>query len=539
MPWRGPAEAGEFPTLGYDVGEWIEANVKIPDGYRRGEPYLLTDEMLRFLLRFYRLDPVTGRLAYFGGQLRRSQKWGKDPFGAAIILAEALGPARFDGWDARGEPVGAPYPTPYIPLLGVSDDQAMNTYAPLLEMIRLGPLLELPGMDAGETRVELPGGGTIEPVTSSPRSRLGQRMTFATLTEPHLWVESRGGRTLGAAVKRNLAGMDGRWLELTNAWDPAEHSEAQATAEGKEPGVLIDTIEPQRVVDLNDDLALRTELLRQYGDSALERGGWVNLDRITAEIRSPRVLEADARRYFLNEIVAGSQAFVDPLRWAELGDATVTMPRREWCALGFDGSKSRDSTALIACRRSDMRLFVLGTWERPRNIDIDDEWEVPRDEVRACVAQAFKTLRVGFMYCDPWGWENDIDAWAQTYGEKRVLGFPTNQEQRMDKALHRFLVGIENGEIAHDANEVLARHIGNAVLSNAGRKATRDPDDPGSAFYRRIGKRSRPLKIDAAVAAVLAYEAAANMPLRRPAVGYNLAELVAQDNARRGREQES
>jgi len=32
MPWRGPREAGEYPTLGYLVGEWIEANLVIPDG---------------------------------------------------------------------------------------------------------------------------------------------------------------------------------------------------------------------------------------------------------------------------------------------------------------------------------------------------------------------------------------------------------------------------------------------------------------------------------------------------------------------------
>ena len=55
MPWCGPSEPGEFPTLGYDVGEWIEAHLVVPDGYRRGERYKLTDEMWRFLLHYYRL----------------------------------------------------------------------------------------------------------------------------------------------------------------------------------------------------------------------------------------------------------------------------------------------------------------------------------------------------------------------------------------------------------------------------------------------------------------------------------------------------
>jgi hypothetical protein len=111
-PGAGPNEPGEYPTLGYEVGDWIESHVVIPDGYNRGKPYLLTDEMWRFLLKRYRVFehaapyPAPDGLAYYGSQLRRSQKWGKDPFGAAMILANALGPSRFDGWNASGEPVG-------------------------------------------------------------------------------------------------------------------------------------------------------------------------------------------------------------------------------------------------------------------------------------------------------------------------------------------------------------------------------------------------------------------------------------------------
>lgn len=79
MPWRGPVSEEDFPSLGGEVAVWIEENVVIPDGYRRGGQYVLTNEMLRFLKRFYRIDPEEGRLHFYGGQLRRSQKWGKRP----------------------------------------------------------------------------------------------------------------------------------------------------------------------------------------------------------------------------------------------------------------------------------------------------------------------------------------------------------------------------------------------------------------------------------------------------------------------------
>ena len=505
MPWRGPSEPGEYPTLGYLIGDWLEANLVIPDGYRRGEPWVNTEAQWRFLLRYYEVDPDRGQLQHYGGQLRRPQKWGKDPFGAAIVLAEALGPARFDGWDADGEPVGAPYPTPYIPILGVSEDQTDNTYRPLLARIRESDLVNEPGMDPGETRTELPNGGTIDPVTSSWNARLGARMTFATLTEPHLMIRRTGGRKLAAAVKRNIAGMDGRWLELTNSWDPTEDSEAQATAESGEPGVYVDTVEPQRVDDLNDDEKLYAELRRQYQDHTTEHdGGWVNLERIAAEIRSARTLESDARRYFLNEIVIGQDVFVDPVAWDARGTATPLKPG-DYIGVGFDGSRSNDSTALVAVRRSDLAIFELGLWEKE-----GEDWVVDRAEVHARLRDVFTAYRVGRMLGDPWKWENDLNLWAAEFGDA-VMEFPTNLQVRMDPAIHRFIGAFRRDELVHDGSERLGRHMKAAVIVAGDRKKDRGDDDPHSTHYRKLSKRPGE-KIDGAVAATLALEAAMTMP---------------------------
>lgn len=504
MPWRGASYPGEFPTLGYAVGEWIEAHVVVPDGYRRGEPYRLTDEMWRFLVRFYRIDPDEGRLWYYGAQLRRSQKWGKDPFGAAVILAEALGPARFDGWDAHGEPVGAPYPTPYIPCLGTSEEQTDNTYSPLLSMVRNGPLADLPGLDAGETRVVLPGGGRIEPVTASARARLGQRMTFATLTETHLWTLQGGYRRLAGAVKRNIAGMDGRWLELTNAWDPTEGSEAQVTAESGNPRVYVDTVEPHRVEDLSDDEAVYAELLRQYGESARERGGWVNLARIMDEVRSPAHLEADRRRFFLNEIVVGESVFVGPEAWDLQARPDDTLRPGDAIALGFDGSKYRDATALVACRIADGHLVTVRVWERPA--DAGRDWTVPTAEVDQVMRDVFDAYTVAYLYADPWRWQTYLDTWSAAW-PGRVVEFATNVEQRMDRAIERFTTAFAARQITHDGNELLSRHVRNAVLVKGQRKQSRPGEDEIATHYLRLAKRGDGMWIDGAVAAVLAYEA--------------------------------
>jgi hypothetical protein len=513
MPWRGPNEEGEFPTLGYDVGEWIESHCVIPDGYRQGEPFLLTDEMWTFLLHFYRLYPYAARwpapdaLRYTGGQLRRSQKWGKDPFGASIDLAEALGPTRFDGWNGAGEPVGAPYPTPLIVCLGTSEDQTDNTWRPLLSMIRLGPLVDLSGMDAGETRVNLPGGGRIEPVTTSAKARLGAPMTFLTITESHLFTLQGGFRRVCGAVKRNVAGMDGRWLELTNAWDPTEGSEAQVTAESGDERVYVDTVESQRVDDLDDDEALHAELLRQYGDSARERGGWVNISgRIVHEVRSARHLEADRRRFFLNEIVVGESVFVDPVRWdLAARDDEAPLAKDEAIALGFDGSKYHDATALVASRLSDGRLFCLQVWEKPAEAGRD--WKVPGAEVDRVVRDVFAAYKVAYLFADPYRWQDYLDVWASVFAGK-VVEFPTNIEQRMDRAIERFQTSFVEGEITHDGSPHLTRHMRNAVLVKGSRKRPRPGEEDSIAtHYLKMAKRGDGMLIDLAVAAVLAHHA--------------------------------
>ena len=112
----------QFPTLGHDVGTLIQERCAIPDGDLQGQPFLLTNEMWRFLLRFYRIDPFTTLdeslgvwklpfVFFRGAQLVRPQKWGKGPFSASLVCAECDpdGPVRFDGWDADGLPVGKPW----------------------------------------------------------------------------------------------------------------------------------------------------------------------------------------------------------------------------------------------------------------------------------------------------------------------------------------------------------------------------------------------------------------------------------------------
>lgn len=315
MPWK-PDEPGEVPTLGFQVGEWIEANCVVPDQEHAGEPYRLTEEMWTFLAWHYRLKPDAreGQKAqafhYRRSILVRPQKWGKGPLTAAIICAEAVGPSMFAGWDADGKPVAKPRATPRIQVTASTEDQTGNVYKHLLPMIQMGPLADVIH-DAGVTRINLPEGGDIEPVTSKARSRLGAPITFALQDETGTWTKENGGLDLADTQRRGLAGMGGRSIETTNAWDPSEQSVAQRGFESKAADIYRDF--PQSPASWSyANKAERRRIHRfAYGNS-----WWVDLDDI--EGMAAELMEYDptqAERFFGNRIVAGRGAWLPPGLW--------------------------------------------------------------------------------------------------------------------------------------------------------------------------------------------------------------------------------
>ena len=511
MPWRGPNEPGEFPTLGYAVADYIEANCAVPDGDHMGESYMLTDEMLRFLLWHYRLD-AAGKFVYRRSQLVRPQKWGKGPFSCAVICAEAAGPVLFDGWDADGEPVGRPWATPWIQVAAASEDQTDNVWRALVPMIELGDIAaDIP--DTGQTRINLPNGGRIEPVTSQARSRLGARITFAVMDETHSWTPSTGGQKLADTMRRNLGGMSGRSIETTNAWDPAEMSVAQRTAASPALDIHRDMASIRTGLDLKLPTHRKAGLKDVYGDS-----WWVDLDRIEAEyLELAEYDEAQAQRFFLNIITAGSDAAFDPILWASKerlegveGLTLLELPdgRRLWrpkpgelVTVGFDGAKRQDSTGLIGTHVASGFQWVIGVWARPENAA--DDWEVDDDDVDLALAETFETFKVWRAYCDPPFWWDRIKSWAGRYGHKRIIEWDTNTKRReMAYALKAYAEAMSN-ELTHDGDAVFSAHIGNAR-----KRATNIKSDDGHPMWHiQKPSPSSPLKIDLAMAGCLSWEA--------------------------------
>lgn len=508
MPWRGPNVPGEFPTLGYAVAQLIQDVCAIPDGLRMGQPFVLTDEQLRCVLHHYRIDPATGRFVHFRGtQFTRPQKYGKGPFAAAFVCAEAHpeGPVLFDGWDAQGEPVGRPYPSPHVQITAVSEEQTDNVFRALLPMIQLGALAaDIP--DTGLTRVNLPSGGLIEPVTASAVSRLGQRVTFVVQDQTESWIQTNGGHKLADNQRRGLAGMGGRFLSTPNAWDPTEDSVAQRTGESSAPGVYHDDVDPGPG-SVKNKQERRRMLKRVYGDSATkprsdaEWDPWIDLDRIDGEIEA--LLEHDpaqAERWFLNRKLAQTGAAFDIEAW-NANATPKTIAEHSTITIGVDGARVDDALAIVACDVKSGYIWPLDIQERPD--DADDEYEHDKSRADGAVRDAFARYNVWRLNADPQYLADLIAGWSNEFGSKRIVEWFTYRPRAVAWAIRDFEQAISRGDVPHQGDETLDAHI-----ANSRKRLLSVLDDK----ERRMHTLSKPAqksrqKIDGAMAAVLAYEA--------------------------------
>lgn len=517
MPWK-PQHPGEWPTLGWYALDWITENLAAPDSaeYR---PLELTEEQANFVLRYYRIDPATGRRRYRRAVWSRPKGHGKSPLMGAIAALEGLADIVPDGWDSAGRPVGRPWSslrTPLIQLAAVSEDQTANAYGPLLEMLREGPVMDSYRVDPMETFVSLPK-GRIEFITSAARSREGNRPVFAALDQTEAWVPSNGGVNLAAVLRRNLGKVGGCSIETPNAFLPGENSVAERSAayaadilEGRvrDDGLLYDHREAPADTDLSDRDSLMRGLRYVYGDSARDAGGWVDLERIAAEIYDPATDPQDARRFYLNQVTHASDSWVSSPEW-QACYADKVIADKDFIVMGFDGSRGRsrgkaDATALVGCRVSDGHLFEIQVWEQPSGPQGRD-WSPNAIEVDAVVRQSFTRWNVVGFYADPSGWTEWTAKWEAAFGRRlRVKAsqrepialWPRGKNTLAVDAIENLRQAIYSGECSHNGSSALTRHV-----LNARRRPTRN----GYLIYKAYPES--PDKIDAAYAASMAWRA--------------------------------
>ncbi|WP_233424842.1 hypothetical protein [Mycolicibacter heraklionensis] len=462
-----------------------------------------------------------------------------------MAVVEGLADVVPDGWDSAGQPVGKPWrsiKTPLVHIAAVSEEQTRNTWQPLLEMVRNGPVLDAyPGLDPLDTVVFLPR-GEIRQITTSARTTKGAPIVFATLDQTEEWVPSNNGQALAQAIRTNAAKNGGRTLESPNAFIPGQNSVAEKSAEyaadiregrARNDGLLYDHREAPADTEMSDVESLTWGLRVAYGDSSAHPDGCVihdppcppghsELDPLIDQVFDPASDVQQLRADLLNQITHASDAWVSSPEWGAVIAADKIVRDGDVIVLGFDGSLGRvkgkaDATALIGCRVRDGHLFEIGprsVWEPPRReMSTRDRkktgdqsiWRPPVAEVDATVRLAFQRFTVVGFYADPSGWAEQIAKWEARFGaqlkvkasgESKIAAWPRGKNTNAVEVVKRLHSAIVNAECTHDGSAALTRHV-----LNARRRQTR----AGYLLYKAFA--DSPDKIDAAYAAVMAWKA--------------------------------
>lgn len=553
------------------------------DEYGAPVPFRLTSEQLRFILWMYAVNE-DGRFIFRNIVLQRLKGWGKDPLAAVITAVEFVGPSRFAGWANRdytdlglraNDPVGRRHPRSWIQIAAVSKEQTKNTMTLFPGLFTPETIAEH-GIDIGKEVIYAHGGKCrIEAVTSSPKTLEGARPTLVIKNETHHWLSNNDGHEMSDVIDRNITkskGGQARTLSITNAYNPGEDSVAQQERESWEEEVasgwrittMYDSLEAHKdalmyLPDVwvgNDDAGKKVfrepteEEVRAYVETVIlaVRGDatWLDVESIVSAILKPAPGKENSvstlRRFYYNQVLAAEDAWAHPEAVKRAIMPEVTELRKQtgsdklrvgWAPVGndepivvfFDGSKSRDSTALVGCRISDGYTFMLGVWQQPKG-DRSKKWLIPRAEVNHRVDEIHKRFNVVAFFADPSHaldddddtryWDDYIDAWHQRYQERYVfwatkggdgvhsvmwdMAAPAHQ-QTFVKAAERFVGELETKNDVEEyapsfqicGHPALVNHLNNA-------RAYSHPKGYGISLHK--GSRNSKRKIDLAVCAV-------------------------------------
>jgi phage terminase large subunit-like protein len=351
------------------------------------------------------------------------------------------------------------------------------------------------------------GDGQAKALATAPDARDGARTTFQVFDETHRFTLprlKRAHRTMLANIpKRYLS--DAWSLEITTAPAPGEDSVAEDTMDYARQ-VDGGKIDDSRLFFFHRQASDDHDLTTKAGvrDAVIEASGpvasWSDIDGIVAQWEDPTADKAYLERVWLNRLVRSSERAFDVEQWRQLVDEGYVVAPGAKVVLGFDGAKWFDSTALVGCEIATGFMWLCGLWEKPLTVD---DWEVDDADVQRVVDQSFERWNVWRMYCDPPYWETMVAKWAGQYGDKRVVEWWTNRTKAMAYAVKSFNNAIAGGDLSHDGNPHLRRHIGNAF-----RREVSTKDENGVKMWTIYKERSdSPHKIDAAMSAILAWEA--------------------------------
>jgi phage terminase large subunit-like protein len=502
-----------WPTLGPQVCDFIEEFLVYGPGDLRGEAAVVDQETRALIYRMYEVypqgHPNAGRRRFKRCAISLRKGVAKTEKSAWITAVELHpeGPVRCDGFDTNGEPVGVAVTDPYIPMVAVTEEQTEElAYAALYAILSEGPLAD--HFDIGLERItRIDGTGRAVALASAPGARDGARTTFQPFDETHRFILPRlvdaHTTMLANTPKRKLA--DAWSLETTTAFVPGEGSVAEGTwqyaelvqrGEVDDPRLFFFHRQAGDDHDLETDDGARAAVVEASGPAA----EWSDIDSIVSLRQDPKVDLPYWERVWLNRPTQSARQAFSVERFSDLADVKHEPAAGTRIVIGGDGARFRDAFGLIAIEVDSGHMWPLGIWERP--LDATEDYEHPAEEIDQRMVDAFERYSVRRAYIDPPHIDHLLSRWEARWGEQ-IVRWETYRNRQMANAVRAFAAAMKAGDFAHSGDDDFTRHI-----ANSRRRDLKIPDDQGQPLWVIEKERSdSPLKIDAAVAAVLAWQA--------------------------------
>lgn len=432
--WNLPELSMGWEMLGW-CGYWLRDS--------RGQDWQFTPEQARFALWYDALDE-DGRVRYRTAVFQRLKGHGKDPFACGLSCFRAFGPTVFDHFE-DGRPVGRDEDAAWVQITAVSKDQTANTMKLFPIMISQEARSHF-GIQIGRENVwGLADTRQIQATSSNYLALEGNRVTQAIRNEPQNWNSSNQGHELAGTISGNATKMQGRVLDIENAYRPGEDSVAERVREAWEAtqatddreakaisfGMLYDSLEAPADAPLTAEAAPEVlEVVR--GDST-----WLDIKAIVEDILNGANTPSESRRKWYNQITATADAWTTPQEFDRCYRDEDPQPGDAIVMFG-DGSKSDDHTAAVGVRISDGMTFPIGIWQPGKHTNLVDRAKVDWD-----IRQALDTYDVHGFWFDPSDarddetgeryWEPYCDGWANDYRHKlrRLPAVKTGMHQHL------------------------------------------------------------------------------------------------------------
>lgn len=384
---------------------------------------------------------------------------------------------------------GRPCRVAYTAQTGLDARQKMvNDWMPQLRRSPFGATIVRDLRGAAETAIEFVGGSRVEVLASAEEAGHGRTLDLGLIDEAFADEDDRREQAIVPAM---TTVRDAQMFVFST----------MGTGRSSYLNRKVSTGRALAEADITQGIAYFEWSAPDDADADDEAVWWACMPALghtttVAAVRHARMTMTDGefRRAFLNQQREHDDRWLPAGAWLKRRHpAGLVLPSDGTeIALGFDGSYNNDATGLVGVTL-DAHMFKSAVWERPPGAS--DHWVVPRDQVDAAVDAAFRRWRVRAMAVDRSRWVSETQLWAERYGSDVIIDMPQSRARMVPASAH-FYTAVVQGLLTHDGDADLSRHLANAVTR----------ETPDGAYVTKEGRHS-PLKVDLAIAAVLAWAA--------------------------------